>query len=126
MKRKTPKKGAKKKTESRGKRRVPISTAVRIRCADWNTFRTEHAENISEGGIFILTESPLKPGTMFTLQMQVALESLNATAQVIWTKEFSKDGGRSSGMGARFLEFAEDQKLTLQRWLNASEMTDPE
>ncbi len=92
------------KKEPREKKRVLISEEVRIRCEDWDEFQVQHVENISEGGVFIKTNQPLKPGEVFRLCVDVGGEELAAVAQVIWTKEFSEVSPRASGMGARFLE----------------------
>ncbi len=101
--------------DARFKYRLPIQEEVRVQCKDWDAFRVEHAENISEGGIFILTEQPLSPGTEFHLTLQVEGEQISALAQSIWTKEFSREGERVSGMGARFLRMDDDDRETIRR-----------
>ena len=102
--------------EHRSNRRVPISTAIRIRCENWDHFQTEYLGNLSGGGIFIATAKPLKPGTLFALELSVGGEKVQTKAQVIWTKEFSQDG-RPSGMGARFLELDAQSHKVLTGWL---------
>ncbi|MFH1018970.1 MAG: TIGR02266 family protein [Pseudomonadota bacterium] len=108
------------KPEDRFKQRIPISTAVRIRCDNWEHFRTEYAENISEGGIFIQTREPLSPGTPFHLEMSVGGEKILAKALVIWTKEFSTRETRRSGMGARFVDLNEAGRGLIRRWIETA------
>ena len=111
-------------SEDRFKQRIPISTAVRIRCDDWEHFRTEYAQNISEGGIFIQTREPLSPGTLFHLEMSVGGEKLLAKAQVIWTKEFSSRETRRSGMGARFMDLDANTRDLVRKWIETSIVTE--
>jgi type IV pilus assembly protein PilZ len=102
------------KDESRYKSRLSIEEEVQVHCDDWDQFRVEYAENISEGGVFIKTEKPLSPGTQFRLELKVAGEKLKADAQVIWTKEFPNEPERSSGMGARFINLSEKDRKRIQ------------
>lgn len=97
------------------KHRLPIREEVKVQCGDREEFRVEHAENISEGGIFIQTDQPLQPGTSFRLTLQVGGEEISAVAQAIWTKEFSREGRRICGMGARFLEMEEEDREKIRR-----------
>jgi len=105
-------------TDHRTKRRIPITTAIRVRCSDWDHFQTEYSGNISEGGVFIATRHPLKPGTVFTLELTVGAEVMMTKAQVIWTKEFADPKGRPSGMGARFLELDAESHKVLSGWID--------
>lgn len=100
------------------KYRLPIREEVKVRCDDWEEFRVEHAENISEGGIFLKTENLLPPGTTFRLILRVRGEEISAVAQVIWTKEFSREGRRICGMGARFLEMSENDRTKIRQLIS--------
>jgi len=104
----------KRANDSQGISRIPIIEEVRIQCEDWNQFRIEHAENISEGGIFIKTSNPLSPGTVFNLSICVGGEEFQAKAQVTWTKEFSTEPDRVSGMGARFIKLDSKSKKKIR------------
>jgi uncharacterized protein (TIGR02266 family) len=112
--------GKRKQNEGRSKKRVSVDHAVRVRCEDWDSFQTEYAGNISEGGIFVQTKKPLSPGTIFSLELSVAGENFLAKAQVIWTKEFS-DESRHSGMGARFVEMSDESEEILHKWIKQSD-----
>ena len=107
----------KEKEEDRTSRRVSVSKAVRIRCENWERFQTEYTGNISDTGIFITTEQPLSPGTVFTLEMSVGEETIVAKAQVIWTKEFAPFEKRLSGLGARFVDMDPQSERILQDWI---------
>lgn len=102
------------KAEERFKARIPFEQEIQIQCSDWDQFRTEHAENISEGGIFVKTDHPLSPGTQFRLKIRVGDRLIETEAQVIWTKEFGPTPGRISGMGARFLSIDSATQLYLR------------
>jgi uncharacterized protein (TIGR02266 family) len=100
--------------EERSKPRLPISEPVRIQCKDWDQFQVEQAGNISEGGIFVQTDRLLSPGTEFSLDLRIGGEEISTRAKVIWTKEFPKESGRHSGIGARFLNLPAKYKKKLR------------
>jgi uncharacterized protein (TIGR02266 family) len=104
--------------EARSKPRLPISEPVRIQCKDWDQFQVEQAENISEGGIFVQTDRLLSPGTEFSLDLHIGGEHISTRAKVIWTKEFPKESGRHSGVGARFVDLPAKYKRKLREMVN--------
>ena len=85
--------------------RVPIT--LKIEYSSMNNFIAEYIENISKGGLFIASESPLAVGTEFefTLLIPRVLEPITLQGKVRWirTSEEGDHVKRSPGMGISFI-----------------------
>jgi uncharacterized protein (TIGR02266 family) len=65
--------------------------------------------NVSEGGLFIRTVSPLDMGTPAHLRFTFGKDGeLEAEAVVVWRRE--ANNGAPPGMGLKFVEIAADAK----------------
>ena len=91
--------------------RCPISIPAAIRKQDADEIRCQ-AVNISEGGVAVMTSTPLKPGTRVTIQFTIPGQPTEFVTQgeVCWYDE----KGRA---GLRFLEFSPAQMFELKEWL---------
>jgi uncharacterized protein (TIGR02266 family) len=86
-------------------KRYPSDLPVRFR--DLRTAQTEPGEglalNVSRGGIFIRTQTPLRPGTDIQLHVRIVTpfgeeQELEAEAKVVWANENPGE----QGMGIAF------------------------
>ena len=88
--------------ERRRQRRHTAAIDVNYRHDD--TYLYSRSSNISELGIFLVSDTPAAPGTV--LELVFALpdsgEEIRLSGEVMWTIEQGR--GRSPGMGIRFVE----------------------
>ena len=68
-----------------------------------NAFIADYSRNISKGGIFVETESPFNPGTVFDFQLSLPQHerSLHLRGRVKWVERANTAG--MLGMGIEFL-----------------------
>jgi len=101
--------------ELRNSSRVP--TTLQVDCKSEGHFLFENATNISEHGVFIHTDKPMKPGTLVELQFTLpeSDERLKVLGKVMWVNPFRKDQEKNHnpGMGIRFENLNEIDKATL-------------
>lgn len=99
-------------------RRVPLSTDVRVTLEGIEQFAGFLTDNISEGGLFIKTDSPLPRGTK--IHVSVALRNcdaiLESDAEVAWVRTASP--GQPAGMGVRFLDLAPEYQKLLSSFIS--------
>jgi type IV pilus assembly protein PilZ len=80
--------------------RLPIKVEVEYRTA--GAFLVSYSVNLSKGGIFIETSSPLPVGSQVDLQFEVpGVGALDVTGQVAWARQGAFDG-LPDGMGIQF------------------------
>lgn len=107
-------------------------TSIAVDYASGDTFLFAYLQNISEMGIFIRTETPLKIGTKLTLRFHVDESApLVLDGEVTWLNPFRESGDNlNPGMGVRFTELSSDtreQVVELVRtvaYLNPDELPD--
>jgi type IV pilus assembly protein PilZ len=85
--------------------RVPIGLRVDYR--KMNTFFADYTKNISKGGIFIKTPSPLPVGTRFMFELAIPAfpEPVQLDGEVTWALDEALAAATSqdAGMGIRFV-----------------------
>jgi uncharacterized protein (TIGR02266 family) len=80
--------------------RLPISLEVAYRTA--GAFLVSYSVNLSKGGIFLETQSPLEPGESVTLKFEVPGEGpLEVEGVVAWVRS-NDPSGLPNGMGIQF------------------------
>lgn len=91
-------------SSKRSNRRVPCNLSVSIR--DGETIYRSSTLNISDGGILITTEHPLKIGTHIdlTLELPTTERPITAVGKVAWfgSAPAGPDGAARSGVGVKF------------------------
>ncbi len=99
-------------------RRIALEREVAIRVPAFNSFVKEYSTNISTTGMFIVSEKPHAPGTVFNFEFSVAddWKLIRGKCQVVWTRYRSEGEGRPAGMGVRFTEL-DAQSRRLIRWI---------
>jgi type IV pilus assembly protein PilZ len=111
-------------TASAENQRDSLRHAVQLR-VDYkrmNTFFADYAKNISKGGTFIRTSKPLDVGTefVFVLSIPEQTNQLELRGEVIWTvlgDQATDD--HPAGMGIRFRFEDDDERQTLERFVEA-------
>jgi uncharacterized protein (TIGR02266 family) len=99
--------------------RVPCEIAVDVTTEE-RTFRASLID-LSAGGTYIASRSPLKPGTPLTLAFEIGPQKLAVKAAVKWRT--SLDGGFAgwidAGMGVEFAGVAYEAKAAIRRHVAA-------
>jgi uncharacterized protein (TIGR02266 family) len=88
--------------DARRSDRVPV--ALPVRYASAGAFLVAYTTNLSKGGIFLETATPLPPGTSLTLAITVphAPETLVVAGRVAWARQAPGPEGQPPGMGIEF------------------------
>jgi uncharacterized protein (TIGR02266 family) len=82
-------------------------------------FITDWAVNISRGGIFINTRTPLAVGSVVRLIVSLpdAAFPFDLTGKVIRVHEADSSGDQVAGMGLEFMDVDEDKRARLERFV---------
>mgnify|MGYP001594482136 CR=1 FL=1 len=92
-------------------------------------FMTDWATNISRGGIFINTRSPLAVGT--TVKLIISLPDtafpFDLTGRVTRVSEFDNPANQVPGMGIEFMGVDDEKKVRIERFVERlrRELPDP-
>ena len=88
---------------------------------DRRSFVRAFTGNISNDGLFIRTDSPLKKGEQFSIKLQLPdfSEPIRATCEVVWAREHKEAENRPPGMGVKFCELTEAHKRLLNQYLQS-------
>jgi uncharacterized protein (TIGR02266 family) len=104
--------------ETRKSKRAPAALRVRFRAASVEQFIEQQKENLSSGGIFIRSKSPLARGTLmvFDFQLQDGAPLLKGVGRVVWARkpDAIKDG-EPPGMGIKFIRVEPESLSTFQK-----------
>ncbi len=99
-----------------GQDRAPIVLKVEYKRV--NTFFSDYTKNISKGGLFIKTKTPLPVGTLFLFKLFVpGLDApLQLRGEVRWVRKASRAiKAPEAGMGLRLLYDNDDQLRAVER-----------
>jgi uncharacterized protein (TIGR02266 family) len=104
-------------SETRKDRRAPLSLKVRFKSATVDEFIEQYSGDISRGGIFIKTKSPMAIGTLLKFEFQLKDESriIHGVGRVVWTRDKGVEGDadRSPGMGIKFIKMDPESQATV-------------
>ena len=93
----------------------------RVRFSSGEEFLSEYAENLSRGGMYLVTEESLKPGTVLQARLEIpGLEKpieLKGTVAYRVGAEQSFEQGRAPGVGIKFLELDPEARQRLDHYL---------
>jgi uncharacterized protein (TIGR02266 family) len=105
--------------EVRKEPRVPLTLPVDVTTSE-RTFRAELTD-LSAGGAYIASRSPLKPGTPLTLAFAAEEKPITIAAEVRWRT--SLDGGFAgwldAGMGVQFSQVNYEARAAIRRHVGA-------
>lgn len=95
-------------------RRVPLEREVVLEFEHFAKFIREYSANISLGGMFIKSDRPSLPDTVFRFEVRLVEEGpvIAGLAKVLWVRESAEGKDRPAGMGVRFLQL-EDRGRSL-------------
>ena len=101
----------------RDSRRVPLETRVQFKFDRFSGFISEYSSNISPGGMFIRTKTPLPPGQTldFAFRLGDGFELIKGKGEIVWTRAEDEGPARPAGMGLRFLELSDGSKELIYR-----------
>ena len=107
------------------KRAAPrVERALSLVFKDREAFFKAYTGNVSSGGLFIKTETPLIVGDQLSLKLQLpgAADPLQIRCEVVWArKKQESQPGRPAGMGVRFLKISERDNRILKQYLSSIE-----
>jgi uncharacterized protein (TIGR02266 family) len=93
---------------------------VRLRYAAFDTFIEKFAPNVTRGGVFLASRTPLPVGSTFAFEIQLAggEVALAGDGKVTWVKEFDPAAPQKAhGMGVQFMRLDAPSRDTLNRML---------
>ncbi len=109
----------------RGEPRVPKALSLVFK--DRQAFIQAYSSNMSTSGLFIKTENPLKPGSIFPLKLQLpdVKDPLQIKGEVVWARR--RDDSRPDrppGMGVKFREISKSDHQLLKACLTSGKTVD--
>jgi uncharacterized protein (TIGR02266 family) len=105
-------------TDTRKDKRAPLSLKVRFKSATVDEFIEQYSKDISKGGIFIKSKSPMAIGTLLKFEFQLKDESklIQGVGRVVWKRE--AEGATEadpSGMGIKFIKMDPESKALVDQ-----------
>lgn len=97
-----------------------ILKTLSLRFKDRQAFIKAYTENLSEGGLFIRTENPLKKGDVLLLKLQLPgiAEPMEVKSEVAWTRKQVEDSAnRASGMGIKFTGISDHDRNVVKEYI---------
>ena len=103
--------------ETRKGKRAPAALRVRFRADSVDEFIQQQAPNISSGGMFIKSKSPLARGTLmvFDFQLQDGSPLIKGVGRVVWARKPDAAGNEPPGMGLKFIRVEPESLPTFKK-----------
>jgi len=101
---------------------IRVLESLRVRYRDQDSFVEAFTGNVSNGGLFIATKTPLEQGETFALDLQLpgVVEPITIKCEVVWaSSKVVDEAGQpvSPGMGIKFLEMTKKDHQVLEQHL---------
>ena len=98
-------------------RRVPLERKVILKFHHFGGFFIEYSANISLTGMFIKTEAPKLPGSIFIFEIWLGDEHklVHGLGEVMWVRMEEEGQDRPPGMGIRFLKIDDESRTVVER-----------
>ena len=105
--------------QQRATRRLPIR--VEVEYSTTEDFLLDYTANVSLGGVFIVTDTPLEVGTRFRLRLRLPFRKrpLETLGEVRWVQE--SDGVMNAGMGVLFDGLSGADQRAVERMMRSFE-----
>ncbi len=112
-------------SETRRDKRAPVALKVRFKSATVDEFIEQYANDISRGGIFIKSKTPMAIGTLLKFEFQLKDESrlIHGVGRVVWKRDDS-DPSRPAGMGIKFIKMDDESRTLVERVLDTREASE--
>lgn len=109
--------------QPRGTKRYPSGQSLKVRCASWRDFAELYATDVSQGGMFIQSDSPLP--IMTELEIELALPEghmVQLKARVVHVIDAEQAGRekRLPGVGVQFIDLDQTRKRQIQQLVDFS------
>ncbi len=104
--------------EFSSRKETRVQKTLSLMFKDRKSFIKAYTGNISRGGLFIMTERPLKEGEQFLLKLQVPdlPEPIKVNCEVSWVREQSDIEKRPPGMGVKFSKMTKRDNQILNQY----------
>lgn len=100
-------------------KRAPVSLKVRFKSATVDEFIEQYSKDLSRGGVFIKSNTPMAVGTLLKFELQLKDESrlINGVGRVVWKRDPGPDvtDDNPAGMGIKFIKMDPDSKAVVDR-----------
>ncbi len=98
-------------------RRIAVERVITLEFPHFGAFFAEYSTNVSMTGMFIRTDRFQPPGTLATVEFNLAdgMPLISGKAKVVWVRERHEGPDRPAGLGLRFVEL-DDEGRQLIRW----------
>jgi uncharacterized protein (TIGR02266 family) len=112
--------------ETRKGKRAPAALRVRFRAGTVEEFIEQQSPNISSGGMFIKSKSPLARGTLmvFDFQLQDGSPLIKGVGRVVWARKPEAAGKEPPGMGIKFIRVEPESLPTFQKIMAGKKPSD--
>lgn len=109
--------------QPRGDKRYPSGHGLKVRCASWRDFADLYAADVSQGGMFIQTDSVVP--IMTELEIELSLpegHTISLRARVVHATdpEQALRESRMAGLGVQFIELDQARKRQIQQLVEFS------
>jgi uncharacterized protein (TIGR02266 family) len=101
--------------------RVPLERKISLKFKEFRGFITEYSANISMGGMFITTDTPQPPGSVFDFEFSLAeddFQIIHGLGEVMWVRSVDAGPDLPAGMGIRFLHLGEGSQDLIRRMVD--------
>lgn len=97
--------------------RVEVPEEVVIFVESFGQFLEQHAQDISEGGMFLRSAAPPPAGTrlQFAIRLSDGYPLIRGKGEVVWSRKRGPGPDSPGGMGIRFVELSEQGKQLVRR-----------
>ena len=98
-------------------KRVPLERKVILKFHHFGGFFIEYSANVSLTGMFIKTDAPKPPGSVFIFEIWLGDEQrlVHGIGEVVWVRRDEEDEGRPAGMGIRYIKIDEESQAVIRR-----------
>jgi len=99
---------------------IRVVTDLEVQYEDKESFVEAYAGDVSSGGLFVKTETPLKRGEELWLELRLPElpEPIRVKSEVVWAREEGQEAfNLDAGMGLKFLEITQTDHHVLKAYL---------
>ncbi|MBC7172047.1 MAG: TIGR02266 family protein, partial [Polyangiaceae bacterium] len=103
--------------DTRRDKRAPVSLKVRFKSATLDEFREQYSIDLSRGGLFIKSKSPMAVGTLLKFEFQLKDKSrlIHGVGRVVWVREAeASTESAPPGMGIKFIKMDPESRALVQ------------
>jgi len=105
--------------ERRSNERLPVQLKVEYQSAE--SFISEYTMNISRGGMFISTRTPLNIGTQIELVFHIPGREIpfRILGEVAWITPYDRKSNLIPGMGIKFKKMDENDRKAFESFIES-------